>query len=173
MDNTRGKENPAVSTSAHIGDNTKIWLNVQIREDAKVGSGCNLGKDVYIDKQVSIGDRVKIQNGVSIYYGVTIEDDVFVGPHVAFTNDMYPRAFSEKWEVIPTVIKKGASLGANSTILCGVIIGEYAVVGAGSVVTEDVPPFTLVAGNPAKMIDRVCRCGRPLRKHNGCSNNNI
>ncbi len=152
-----------VSDKAEIGEGTKIWHQAQVRENAKIGKNCILGKSVYIDFDVKIGDRVKIQNFVSIYQGVTIEDDVFLGPGMTFTNDLYPRAFISDFEVYPTRVKKGASIGANSTIICGITIGRYAMVGAGSVVTEDVPDYALVYGNPAKLVSFVCKCGRKLK----------
>ena len=151
-----------VSEKADIGAGTKIWINSQIRENTKIGKGCIISKDTYIDADVAIGDRCKIQNGVSVYHGVTIEDDVFVGPNAAFTNDFYPRAFSQDWEVSHTLVKKGASIGANATIVCRHTLGEYCMVGSGSVVTRDVAPYTLVVGNPARPIGLVCRCGKPL-----------
>lgn len=152
-----------VSDRAEIGAGTKIWHQVQVREDARIGENCVLAKDVYIDKGVQVGNRVKIQNGVSIYQGVTIEDDVLVGPHAAFTNDLFPRAFTEDWEILPTLVQCGASIGANATVVCGVTIGQYAMVAAGAVVASDVPAHCLVVGNPARIAARVCRCGRKLR----------
>ena len=151
-----------VSPDAKIGDGTKIWINSQVRENAVIGMNCNISKDTYIDKNVKIGDRVKIQNGVSVYDGVTLEDDVFVGPNVAFTNDKFPRSFNADWKVIPTLVMKGASIGSNATIVCGLIIGEYAMIGAGSVVTKDVEPYTLVMGNPAKFANFICKCGNAV-----------
>jgi acetyltransferase-like isoleucine patch superfamily enzyme len=139
-----------VSDDAKIGKGTKIWVNAQIREESKIGENCIISKDTYIDRGVQIGNNCKIQNGVSIYSGVVVEDDVFIGPNATFTNDKIPRAFNSKWKITPTIIKKGASIGANATIVCGVTIGEYAMVGAGAVVTKDVKPFSLVVGNPAK-----------------------
>lgn len=138
-----------VDPTANLGMNTKVWVNVQIRENVKIGSNCILSKDVYIDHNVVIGDNCKIQNGVSIYHGVTIEDEVFVGPNACFTNDKIPRAFNSPWKVTQTLIKKGASIGANATIVCGITIGEYAMIAAGSVVTKDVAAYSLVMGNPA------------------------
>ena len=115
-----------------------------------------------MDCDVEIGDRCKVQNGVSLYNGVTIGDDVFIGPHAAFTNDRVPRAFNADWEITQTRIHKGASIGANATIVCGVTIGEYAMVAAGSVVTKDVPPYTLVKGNPARPHSRIDRAGNKV-----------
>lgn len=152
-----------IEEDVEIGEGTKIWHFVHVRRGARIGRGCNIGKDVYIDAGVRIGNNVKIQNFVSVYRGVTLEDDVFVGPHATFTNDIYPRSFSMDWEVIPTVVRRGASIGANATIVCGVTIGEYAMVGAGAVVTKDVPPHGLVVGNPARLVGFVCFCGKPLR----------
>ncbi|RMF06291.1 N-acetyltransferase [Candidatus Woesearchaeota archaeon] len=157
-------ESAYVSPDAEIGEGTSIWNNSQIREEAVIGEGCNIGKDVYVDKGVRIGNRVKIQNGVSVYHGVTVEDDVFLGPHMTFTNDLHPRAFSEDWKVYPTLVKKGASIGANATIVCNTTLGEYSMVGAGAVVTKDVPPHALVVGNPARIVGFVCRCGIKAQK---------
>jgi carbonic anhydrase/acetyltransferase-like protein (isoleucine patch superfamily) len=112
-----------VSPKATIGEGTKIWNNVQVREGAVIGKNCVISKGVYIDVGVNIGDRVKIQNGVSIYKGVTLEDEVFVGPHSTFTNDIRPRAFSQNWDVIPTRLRRGSSVGANATIVCGITLG--------------------------------------------------
>ena len=158
-------ETAHVSPEAKIGAGTKIWINVQIREDAEIGENCIISKDAYIDHAVKIGNGVKVQNSVSIYNGVTIEDEVFVGPNAVFTNDYYPRAQNPEWQVSPTFIKKGSSLGANCTVVCGHTVNEYAMVGAGSVVTKDVEAYTLVVGNPAKKIGRVCKCG--ARADNG------
>ena len=151
-----------VSDNAYIGAGTKIWQNVQIREGVIIGKNCNISKDVYIDFNVAIGNNCKIQNGVSIFHGVTVEDDVFVGPNATFTNDKVPRAFNMDWSVVPTLIKKGASIGANATIVCGVTIGEYAMVAAGAVVTKDVEPYTLVLGNPAKFYSYIDKMGNKI-----------
>jgi len=157
------KHPTAVVESDNVGRGTKIWHFAHVREGAKIGENCVVGKSVYIDTDVEIGNSVKIQNFVSVYKGVRIEDGVFVGPSVTFTNDLYPRAF--QWDedtIIPTVVKKGASIGANSTIVCGVTIGEYAMIGAGAVVTKDSPAYGLVYGNPADLKGFVCYCGRKL-----------
>lgn len=153
-----------VSSDAKVGEKTSIWNHAQIREKAVIGKNCNIGKNVYIDISVKIGNNVKIQNNVSVYSGVTIEDDVFLGPSMVFTNDLYPRAFiwgEDRRET--TLVKKGASIGANAVIVCGNrIIGKYAMVGAGSVVTKNVPDYGLVVGNPARLVGFVCECGRKL-----------
>lgn len=151
-----------VSSDATIGSGTKIWINSQIREKSEIGQNCIISKDTYIDTQVKIGNNCKIQNGVSIYNGVTIEDDVFVGPNACFTNDKVPRAFDPEWKITPTFIKKGASIGANSTIVCGVTLGEYCMVAAGSVVTKDVEPYSLVMGNPAKHYSYIDKMGNKV-----------
>lgn len=153
-----------VDPTAEIGAETKIWNNVQIREKARIGRGCVVGKSSYVDHTVTVGDRVKIQNGVSIYHGVTVEDDVFLGPHMTFTNDLYPRAFDPEWHVVPTMVRKGASVGANVTVVCGVELGSYCLVAAGSVVTKDVPPHALVMGNPARIAGFVSILGRLVRE---------
>ncbi len=151
-----------VSDRAEIGDGTKIWNLAQVREGCSIGSNCILSKNVYIDAGVKIGNGVKIQNNVNVYHGVEVEDDVFLGPSMTFTNDFYPRAFNSDWKVTKTLVKKGASIGANCTIVCGNTIGEYAMIGSGSVVTKDVRPYALVVGNPARQIGWVCRCGHKL-----------
>jgi len=159
-----------VSKDSKIGDKTFIWHHSQVREGAIIGSECILGKNVYIDKDVKIGNRVKIQNNVSVYHGVTLEDGVFIAPHVCFTNDLLPRAVDSKgnlkkdsdWSVSKTLVKEGASIGANSTVVCGVTIGKFAMIGAGSVVTKDVPNHGLVYGVPARLKGFVCKCGRKL-----------
>ena len=157
-----------VSPQARIGGGTKIWNHAQIREDATIGARCIISKNVYIDAGVSIGSGVKIQNNVNVYHGVTVEDDVFLGPSMTFTNDRFPRAFNSEFEVSKTLVKQGASIGANATIRCGIVIGEYAMVGSGSVVTKDVPPYALVIGNPARQIGWVCKCGGQLNQKGLC-----
>jgi acetyltransferase-like isoleucine patch superfamily enzyme len=151
-----------ISETASVGAGTKVWINVQIRENAIIGEECIISKDVYIDHSVKIGNRCKIQNGVSVFNGVEIGDDVFVGPNACFTNDKVPRAFNTDWTVSPTRIEPGSSIGANATIVCGVTVGEYAMVAAGSVVTRDVDPYTLVMGNPARAVARIDRKGNRI-----------
>jgi len=153
-----------------IGKNTNVWHQAQIRENAEVGDNCNLGKCVYIDKNVKIGNNCKIQNYVSVYDGVIVEDGVFLGPSMTFINDMYPRAFTEGFNLTKTLIKKGVSIGANATIMCGVTIGEYAMIAAGSVVTRDVPPYALMLGSPARVVGKVCKCGQREEKCQGGCN---
>lgn len=148
-----------VSEQAVIGKGTKIWNWAQIREKAEVGEQCVISKNVYIDTKVKIGNGVKIQNNVNVYNGVTIENNVFLGPAMTFTNDMFPRAFNLAWEITETLVKEGASIGANATIVCGVTIGKFALVGAGSVITKDIPDYALVVGNPGRVIGYVCECG--------------
>jgi UDP-2-acetamido-3-amino-2,3-dideoxy-glucuronate N-acetyltransferase len=155
-----------VNPNSKIGKGTKIWNNVQIRENTSIGEGCILSKDVYVDEGVSVGNFCKVQNGVSIYKGVSIEDNVFLGPHMVFTNDLFPRAANDAWKITETVVKKSASIGANATIVCGNIIGMYSMVAAGSVVTKDVPNYALVVGNPAKIIGYVCECGSKINRIN-------
>jgi UDP-2-acetamido-3-amino-2,3-dideoxy-glucuronate N-acetyltransferase len=159
-----------VSPKAIIGEGTSIWHQAQVREGVRLGQNCILGKGVYVDADVSIGDNVKIQNYVSVFHGVTIEAGVFVGPHVCFTNDLHPRAVNpdgtlkaaDDWELTKTLIRRGAALGANSTIVCGVTVGIWAMIGAGSVVTRDIPDHGLAWGNPARLHAFVCPCGEKL-----------
>jgi len=153
----------SVSPESKIGDGTKVWINAQIREKSTIGKNSIISKDTYIDTEVVIGNNCKVQNGVSIYHGVTIEDDVFVGPNACFTNDKVPRAFNSEWKITPTLVKQGASIGANSTVVCGITIGEYAMVAAGSVVTKDVKPYSLVMGNPAKHYSYIDKEGNKVQ----------
>ena len=148
-----------VSPKAVIGAGTKIWNLAQIREGARIGKNCIISKDVYIDKGVVIGNGVKIQNGVSIYKGVVLEDEVFVGPHSTFTNDFRPRAFTRDWDVIPTRLRRGCSVGANATVMCGITLGEYCMISAGAVITVDTLPHGLYIGNPARLKGFVSRSG--------------
>lgn len=159
-----------VSAQATVGSGTRIWHQAQVREGARVGHNCIVGKGAYIDFDVSVGDNVKIQNGVYVYHGVTVEEGVFLGPGTILANDKLPRAINPDgtlkadadWEVSPTLIRRGASIGAGVVILPGVTVGTFAMVGAGTVVTRDVPAHGLVYGNPARPHGYVCRCGRPL-----------
>ncbi len=154
-----------VSEEAHIGEGTSIWHHCQVREHATIGKNCILGKGVYVDTGVTIGSECKIQNYACLYQGVSIRDRVFIGPHVTFTNDLYPRSWLWNAErLIKTEVKEGASIGANATIVCGVVIGAYAMIGAGAVVTEDVPDHALVLGNPGTVKGYVCVCGHTLRR---------
>lgn len=145
-----------------IGAATKIWAFVHILKGAAIGCRCNVGDHCFIEDDVRIQDDVVIKNGVSIWKGVTIESRVFIGPNAAFTNDLFPRAKSYRTEYDRTIVKKGASIGANATLVCPLTIGRYALVGAGSVVTADVPDFALVYGNPARVQGWVCRCGKKM-----------
>ena len=158
-----------VDESASIGGGTKIWHHSQVREGARIGENCNIGKGVYIDFGVIIGSSVKIQNNVSVYHGVEIEDDVFVGPGATFTNDKHPRAWLwDEGRLCRTHVGKGSSIGANSTIVCGIKLGEYCMIGAGSVVTKDVPPHALILGNPGRIAGFVCECGERLDENFVC-----
>lgn len=161
-----------ISPQAIIGDGTKIWHHCQVRERAVIGRNCILSKGVYVDLDVRIGDNVKVQNGVSIYHGVTLEDGVFCGPHCVFTNDLKPRAINpdgslkagDDWALSETLVRMGATIGAHATIICGVTIGRWAMIGAGAVVTRDVPDYGLVYGNPARLHGFVCPCGEKLAR---------
>jgi UDP-2-acetamido-3-amino-2,3-dideoxy-glucuronate N-acetyltransferase len=156
-------ESSYVDEGAEIGDGTKIWHFCHIMAGAKIGKNCSLGQNVNVGSRAVIGDGVKIQNNVSVYDDVILEDGVFCGPSCVFTNVINPRAFMErKSEYRRTLVQKGASIGANVTIVCGVTIGEYALIGAGSVVTRDIPPFALVYGNPARLHGRVDKNGEKI-----------
>ena len=157
-------ESSYVDEGAEIGEGTKIWHFCHVMSGAKIGEKCSLGQNVNVGGKAVIGNGVKIQNNVSIYDSVEIEDDVFCGPSMVFTNVINPRAFVErKNEYKKTLLKKGCSIGANATVVCGVTIGEYALVGAGSVVTKDVPPYSLVYGNPARVHGKVDKEGNILK----------
>lgn len=141
--------------STNIGDNTNIWQFCVVFLEAKIGTGCNICANVLIENEVVIGNNVTVKSGVQLWDGVTLEDNVFIGPNVTFTNDLFPRSKNPNWKLSKTVIKKGASIGANATILCGITIGENAMIGAGSVVTHDVPDGELWYGNPARCIRKI------------------
>lgn len=153
-----------VDNGAVIGKGTRIWHFSHLMPGAKVGENCNIGQNVFIDNNVSVGNGVKIQNNVSLYNGVSVDDDVFLGPSMVFTNVMNPRSFIErKSEFRPTRIGRGASIGANATIVCGIEIGMYAFVGAGAVILRDVPPFALMVGNPARQVGWMSKTGDKLK----------
>ncbi|HEX5369494.1 MAG TPA: acyltransferase [Dehalococcoidia bacterium] len=160
-----------VEPGAQVGAGTRIWHHAHVRAGAVIGANCILGYGVYVDAGVVIGDNCKLQNRVSVYHGVTIEDGVFVGPHVAFTNDKHPRAIrpdgalatDDDWMVSPILVRHGASIGANAVVLPGVTIGPWAMVGSGAVVTRDVPDHGIVVGNPARLTGYACRCGETLQ----------
>ena len=152
-----------VDENCSIGAGTRIWHFCHVMSGSAIGARCNIGQNVVVSPDVAIGDNVKIQNNVSIYTGVTLEDDVFCGPSMVFTNVVNPRSHvSRKDEYRRTLVKRGATLGANCTIVCGHTIGRYAFVGAGTVVTRDVPDYALVVGNPGRVAGWVCRCGVKL-----------
>jgi UDP-2-acetamido-3-amino-2,3-dideoxy-glucuronate N-acetyltransferase len=153
-------ESSYVDEGAQVGSGTKIWHFCHVMSGACIGSRCNIGQNVFVAPGVMIGDNVKIQNNVSIYTGVTLEDDVFLGPSMVFTNVTNPRSqVPRKDEYRPTLVKRGASIGANATIVCGVTLGEYVFVGAGAVVTHDLPAYALAYGNPARIHGWMCQCG--------------
>ena len=152
-----------VDDGCEIGDGTRIWHFCHIMPRARIGRRCNIGQNVVVSPEVVIGDNVKIQNNVSIYTGVILEDDVFCGPSMVFTNVVNPRSqVSRKDEYRRTLVKRGASIGANATVVCGHTIGRYAFIGAGAVVTKDVPDFALVVGNPGRVTGWMCECGIKL-----------
>ena len=171
-------ETAIIDEGAQIGPNSSVWHWTHISANATIGSDCSIGQNVFIGNNVVIGNKVKIQNNVSIYQAV-IEDGVFIGPHVCFTNDKVPRAIDIKgniksggvetsdWKILPITVRYGASIGAGSILLPGVNIGKFALIGAGSVVTKDVPDYGLVVGNPSRVIGFVCRCGKRLSGNQG------
>lgn len=154
----------ALCESDEVGPRTRLWAFAHVMRGAVVGSDCNICDHAFIEGGVRIGNRVTVKNGVQIYDKVTIEDDVFLGPNMIFTNDLRPRVAFKKTpdQFLPIVVKRGATIGANATIVCGVTIGEQAFIGAGSVVTRDVPAHGLAVGNPARRVGWVCRCGERL-----------
>jgi acetyltransferase-like isoleucine patch superfamily enzyme len=164
-----------VEEGAQVGEGTRIWHHAHVRTGAVIGKNCILGYGVYVDAGVHIGDNCKLQNRVSVYHGVTMEDGVFVGPHVAFTNDKHPRAVTpdgrlaadDDWAVSPILVRSGASIGASAVILPGVTLGSWCLVGAGAVVSHDVPDHGIVVGNPARLTGYACRCGHTLQGEGG------
>jgi UDP-2-acetamido-3-amino-2,3-dideoxy-glucuronate N-acetyltransferase len=158
-------ESSFVDAGAEVGEGTKIWHFCHIMSGSRIGKRCNIGQNVVISPGVVIGDNVKIQNNVSVYTGVTLADDVFCGPSMVFTNVINPRSHvSRRDEYLPTPVGRGASLGANCTIVCGHAIGAFSFVGAGAVVTRDVPDYAVVVGNPARITGWMCQCGVTLAK---------
>ena len=157
-------ESSYVDEGAEIGPGTKIWHFTHVMPRTRIGPNCNIGQNVLVSPDVTLGRNVKIQNNVSLYTGVVVEDDVFLGPSMVFTNVINPRSHvNRKEEYLKTLVRRGASIGANATIVCGTTIGRYAFVGAGSVVTRDVPDYALVHGNPARVRGWMCQCGIKLR----------
>jgi UDP-2-acetamido-3-amino-2,3-dideoxy-glucuronate N-acetyltransferase len=163
-------ETAFIDDQVEIGDGTKIWHFSHVLTHSMIGKNCSIGQNVVIGPDVMIGRQCKIQNNVSVYKGVTLEDDVFCGPSSVFTNIYNPRAAIRKMDkVLPTLVKHGATIGANATIICGTTLGRYCFVGAGAVVTRDVPDYALVVGNPSKQIGWVCVCGERLPDNLTCN----
>lgn len=156
-------ETAVVEDGVALGSGTKVWHHAHVRTGAALGADCVVGKSAFIDTQVKIGDRVKIQNHVSVFQGVTLGDDVMVGPSACFTNDLRPRT-SSSWELTETKVGNGVGIGANSTIVCGAAIGDWALIGAGTVVVGDVPEHALVVGNPSRIIGWVNRSGETVHR---------
>ncbi len=158
-----------VDDGAEIGEETRVWAFAHVQNGAKVGSHCNICHGCYVEKGAVIGDHVTIKNNVSVFDGVTLEDDVFVGANVSFINDRLPRSNREdEWTLEKTLVKKGATIGAGAVIMCGITVGRYALIGAGSVLTKNVPQHAIFIGNPARFKGYVCYCGRPLNQYYRC-----
>ncbi len=152
----------ALVESEEIGPGTRVWAWAHVMEGARVGAECNIGEHCFIERGVVLGDRVTVKNGVAVWEGVTTEDDVFLGPNAVLTNDIRPRSKVLQEKVARTLLRQGASVGANATILCGITVGRHALIGAGAVVTRDVPDHGLVVGNPGRLRGYVCVCTRRL-----------
>ena len=168
----------ALMETEEIGEGTRVWAYAHVMEGARVGRSCNIGDHCFIESGVEVGDGVTLKNGNMLFEGVTIRDGAFVGPHVFFTNDRYPRSrwlpqarsrYDDRGWLLPTLIEQGATLGAGAVLLAGVTVGEYAMVGVGAVVTKDIPAYALARGNPARARGWVCRCGQPLKFSGGFS----
>jgi UDP-2-acetamido-3-amino-2,3-dideoxy-glucuronate N-acetyltransferase len=162
----------SIVETQHIGRNTYIWAFTHIMEAVSISENCNIGSHCFIESQVCIGNNVTIKNGNMLWEGITLEDGVFIGPGACFTNDLYPRSprlpqakerYRDREWLVPTRVKQGVSLGSGAVVLAGVVLGSFAMVGAGAVVTKDVAPYTLVVGNPARVVGWVCQCGQPLK----------
>ena len=159
-----------VGPKAKIGGKTRVWAFANVQDGAVIGRECNICDGCFIEKGAVIGNNVTLKNGISVFDGIVLEDDVFCGANAAFVNDRYPRSHrQDPWVLEKTIIRKGATIGSNATVLCGVVVGEYAVVGAGCVVTKSVAPYTIIIGNPAEFRGYVCRCGRKLDEQFRCS----
>lgn len=157
-----------IDPGAEVGTGTRVWAGAHVMNGAKVGQNCNIGENCFIEGGVSVGDRVTVKNNVALYSGAVIEDDVFLGPSCVFTNVINPRAFiSRKAEFRKTLVRNGATIGANATLICGHTVGEYAMIGAGAVVSHDIPAYALAYGCPAEVRGWVCRCGEKLAFENG------
>ncbi len=152
-----------VDSKKDVGSGTSVWAFAHVMKGARVGRDSSLGDHSFVEGGARIGDRVTVKNGVSVWKGVTIEDDAFIGPNAAFTNDLWPMSRNPGFTLTPTRLRRGASIGANATVVCGVTVGEFALVGAGAVVTRDLPAYALAYGSPARVRGWVCRCRRKLR----------
>lgn len=171
MDNYYAHPTAVIDEGAEIGEGTRIWHWCHLRKGCKVGKNCNIGENAFLEEGVILGNGVKVKNNVALYTGLICEDHVFIGPNAVFTNVANPRSFiNRKAEFKNTLIKEGATVGANATIVCGNNIGRYAFIGAGSVVTKNVPDYTMVVGNPARPYAYVCKCGFKLDSNMICNN---
>ena len=161
----------ALVETQHIGSGTRVWAFAHVMAGATIGSHCNICDHCFIESGAKVGNHVTVKNGVAIWDGVTIEDEVFLGPNAVLTNDLFPRVAykTPSNEFLPTLIKRGATLGANVTVVCGVTVGEQSLIGAGSVVVKDVPAYGMLVGNPAKRIGWICSCSKKLPESLSCS----